>query len=78
MSWDDTVRARNEATHDVGRWRTVRTLADGALNTKLLDAASDDAHDVVVFATNDYLGLSQHPAVRQGALDAIQRFGAGW
>ncbi len=77
MSWDDTVRARNEATHDVGRWRTVRTLADGALNTKLLDAASDDAHDVVVFATNDYLGLSQHPAVRQGALDAIQRFGAG-
>jgi len=29
------------------------------------------------FAGNDYLGLSQHPAVRQAAIEAIDRFGLG-
>jgi len=29
------------------------------------------------FAGNDYLGLSQHPAVREAAIEAIDRFGLG-
>ncbi len=29
------------------------------------------------FASNDYLGLSQHPAILQSAKDAIDRFGVG-
>src|SRR5207253_8941068 len=32
---------------------------------------------VVSFASNDYLGLTQHPAVVAAARDALQRWGAG-
>ena len=32
---------------------------------------------LVNFASNDYLGLSQHPSVKAAAKDAIDRFGAG-
>jgi 8-amino-7-oxononanoate synthase len=32
---------------------------------------------LVNFASNDYLGLSQHPSVTVAAKDAIDRFGAG-
>ena len=33
--------------------------------------------ELVNFASNDYLGLSQHPAVRQAAKEAIDHFGVG-
>jgi 8-amino-7-oxononanoate synthase len=32
---------------------------------------------LVNFASNDYLGLSQHPSVKAAAIAAIERFGAG-
>jgi 8-amino-7-oxononanoate synthase len=32
---------------------------------------------LINFASNDYLGLSQHNAVRQAAIEAIQQFGLG-
>lgn len=55
----------------MGRWRTVRTLAGGEPHTRLDDRA------VVSFASNDYLGLTQHPAVRAAATEAIERWGSG-
>jgi len=38
---------------------------------------TDGAQPVVTFASNDYLGLTQHPAVIAAASDALQRYGAG-
>ena len=32
---------------------------------------------LVNFASNDYLGLAQHPNLRMAAAEALQRFGAG-
>jgi 8-amino-7-oxononanoate synthase len=32
---------------------------------------------LVSFCSNDYLGLSQHPAVKRAAAQAVQRYGAG-
>ena len=32
---------------------------------------------VLLFASNDYLGLARHPDVIQSAVEATQRFGAG-
>jgi 8-amino-7-oxononanoate synthase len=67
------VEARNTAIRSEGRWRTIRTLDGGAPETRL--AATGQA--VVSFASNDYLGLSQHPALAEAAHDAIRRFGTG-
>jgi 8-amino-7-oxononanoate synthase len=52
--------------------RRLRSI-DGIQGTRL-----DLEHTSFVnFASNDYLGLSQHNAVREAAIEAIQRFGLG-
>ena len=38
---------------------------------------SVDAHRLISLSSNDYLGLTHHPRVRQAALDAVRDFGAG-
>lgn len=72
MSWADQVDARLASIRDAGRWRTIRAL-DGTGPLLTLD----DGRDVVSFASNDYLGLSQHPDVRAAAVAAIDRWGTG-
>jgi len=72
-SWRARVLARNAEIRAQGRWRSIRTLEDGAAETTL----SASGQRVVSFASNDYLGLSQHPALAQAAHDAIRRLGTG-
>jgi 8-amino-7-oxononanoate synthase len=36
-----------------------------------------DGRDVLLFASNDYLGLAGHPEVRAAAVGAVQSYGAG-
>jgi 8-amino-7-oxononanoate synthase len=64
MTWDAWVDAETRAIKSSDRWRAPRAL-DGR----------NDA--VVAFASNDYLGLTQHPAVMAAAHDALDRWGAG-
>ena len=59
--WADWVARESAAVVAAGRWRRIRTL-DGA---------------VVNFASNDYLGLSDHGAVVAAAHAALDRWGAG-
>jgi 8-amino-7-oxononanoate synthase len=47
---------------------TVRT-ADGGVRR--------GTSQLLSFCDNDYLGLSQHPALKRAAMDATERFGAG-
>jgi 8-amino-7-oxononanoate synthase len=70
--WRRLVEERNAAIAATGRWRTIRALDGGGPVFTLADG-----REVVSFASNDYLGLSQHPAVRAAAVDAIQRWGTG-
>jgi 8-amino-7-oxononanoate synthase len=67
------VEARNAEIRAGGRWRSIRDLAGGAPETTL--AATGQR--VVSFASNDYLGLSQHPALAAAAHEAIRRYGTG-
>ncbi len=60
--WDGWAADECRAVAAAGRWRTVRT---------------DDDAPATTFASNDYLGLSQHPAVIAAAHDALDRWGAG-
>ena len=39
--------------------------------------ASVDDRRVISLSSNDYLGLTHHPRLRQAALDAVREFGAG-
>ena len=39
--------------------------------------ATRDGQQMISFCCNDYLGLSQHPQVKQAALAAIEQYGAG-
>jgi 8-amino-7-oxononanoate synthase len=69
--WPQRIRAQLAHVVDEGRWRAPREFdASGPRGTL-------DGSDVVSFASNDYLGLSAHPAVRAAAHDALDRWGAG-
>lgn len=72
-SWAALVAARNDATRAAGRWRSIRSLDGGAPSTQV----STTGEAVLGFASNDYLGLSQHPAVVAAAHEALDRDGAG-
>jgi 8-amino-7-oxononanoate synthase len=55
-----------------GRWRWLRVLDGGGPQFLLAGE-----REVVSFASNDYLGLSQHPAVVAAAGAALDRWGTG-
>ena len=59
--WADWVESECRTGEAAGRWRRI----------------SDLDQSLVSFASNDYLGLSQHPAVVAAAHDALDRWGAG-
>jgi 8-amino-7-oxononanoate synthase len=71
--WRARVEAKNAEIRAQGRWRRICTLEGGAPETRL--AATGQG--VVSFASNDYLGLSQHPALAAAAHEAIERYGTG-
>jgi 8-amino-7-oxononanoate synthase len=71
--WGDRVAARLDAIRAEGRWREYRDFdAFGPRGTLAATGA-----EVVSFASNDYLGLTSHPAVIAAAHDALDRWGAG-
>ena len=71
MSWSEWAAGEAAAIRAAGRWRSVRSLAGGGPAFEL------DGRRVVSFASNDYLGLTQHPAVVGAARAALDRHGAG-
>ncbi len=72
MSWHEWAESDALALHTAGRWRAPRTFdSKGTVGTLA------DGREVTSFASNDYLGLSQHPAVVSAAHDALDRFGTG-
>ncbi len=73
MSWAERIAARLDAVRTDGRWRDVRTLTDGHSTTSVWASGTK----VVTFASNDYLGLSQHPDVVAAAHAALDSDGAG-
>jgi len=73
VSWTAWAAAQAEAIHGSGRWRAPRDL-DAAGPHGTITATGQR---VVSYASNDYLGLTQHPAVIAAAHAAIDRWGAG-
>ena len=72
MSWLDELPARLEeleASHLTRRRRRVRPAGGAWLWV--------DGRRMLAFCSNDYLGLSQHPALKQAAMAGIDRYGVG-
>jgi 8-amino-7-oxononanoate synthase len=72
-AWSSLVEARNRGLHAEGRWRHPVTF-DAQGPEGVLTA---DGRKVVAFASNDYLGLSFHPAVIAAAHEALDLWGTG-
>jgi 8-amino-7-oxononanoate synthase len=70
-TWSAWVGAELDAVRAAGRWRATRAFDACGPAGDLL------GRPVVSFASNDYLGLSAHPAVAAAAHDAIDRWGTG-
>ena len=72
LTWDGRIGAELAAIRDAGRWREPRDLIPiGAVT------GSVGGRPVVTFASNDYLGLTHHPAVVAAAHAALDRWGTG-
>ncbi|MGD1904057.1 MAG: 8-amino-7-oxononanoate synthase [Geitlerinemataceae cyanobacterium] len=55
------------------QWHRQETTFDGAPGATI----AQDGRQFLNFASNDYLGLAADPRVRQAAIEAIDRYGAG-
>lgn len=75
--WADWVEGECRLIEQAGRWRSLRVLDGGTPATSFIDPHTGTARSVVSFASNDYLGLSQHPSVKAAAVEAIERWGTG-
>jgi 8-amino-7-oxononanoate synthase len=73
VSWSDWADAEAGAIRSAGRWRAPRDLDAAGPEGKL----APDGRPVVSFASNDYLGLTQHPDVVAAGHAALDRWGAG-
>ncbi len=69
--WPSLVEARNQRLSAEGRWRT-RVTFDGRGPQGVL---VEDGRKVIAFTSNDYLGLSLHPAVVAAAHEALDHWG---
>jgi glycine C-acetyltransferase len=61
-----------EALREQGLFRRLRILSDEQKATTVVDG-----RQVVNLSSNNYLGLTTHPKLRERALDAIRRYGVG-
>lgn len=71
--WQARVAAQCAEIAAEGRWRRPRPF-DAAGPAGVLVA---EGRPVVSFASNDYLGLTAHPAVKAAATEAVRRWGTG-
>ena len=76
-----TARARNplgfleaemEDLRAKGLFRRLRVVESEQKSRCVIDG-----HEVITLSSNNYLGLNTHPRLRQAAIEAIERFGAG-
>src|SRR5437899_10484938 len=81
MSWSARAAAQAREIRDAGRWRAPRDLDARGVEARLGGTEGELTggynRPVVSFASNDYLGLTAHPAVIAAAHDALDRWGAG-
>jgi 5-aminolevulinate synthase len=78
MDYEDRFRQHLESLHQEGRYRVFADLKRRCGAYPAADHFTEaGTRDVTVWCSNDYLGMSQHPAVRGAMHEAINAVGAG-
>ncbi|HEV7462881.1 MAG TPA: 5-aminolevulinate synthase [Methyloceanibacter sp.] len=78
MDYENRFRQHLEALHQEGRYRVFAELKRRCGAYPTADHFTQaGTHDVTVWCSNDYLGMSQHPAVCAAMHEAIEEVGAG-
>ncbi|NNN22028.1 MAG: 8-amino-7-oxononanoate synthase, partial [Acidimicrobiales bacterium] len=63
--WENWVANLTGNLKASSRWRQIRSISHNGSDSP------------VIFASNDYLGLTSHPTVKNSAISAIEKYGAG-
>jgi 8-amino-7-oxononanoate synthase len=71
-AFDEELSSRLQDVREQGLYRQLRHI-DSPQGPRL----EIDGHSLLNFSSNDYLGLANHPALKDAALAAINNFGAG-
>jgi 5-aminolevulinate synthase len=78
MDYENQFRRHLESLHQEGRYRVFADLKRRCGAYPVADHFTETGtRDVTVWCSNDYLGMSQHPAVRAAMHEAIDQVGAG-
>lgn len=79
MKINDFIDSALSDLHDNGNYRVFADLERraGAFPSALRYNDDGSTQDVTVWCSNDYLGMGQHPAVKQAMLETIEKCGAG-
>src|SRR5258708_14269917 len=71
-SFNESLQAELDAIRAAGLLRELRRV-DSAQGPRILLAG----RECLNFSSNDYLGLANHPALKEAAIKATEKFGAG-
>lgn len=77
MDFDTLFNAQLDALKDEGNYRIFAELERKCGSFPRAKNHSDGADEVVVWCSNDYLGMGQNPEVMQAMKDAVDKCGAG-
>ncbi|MCH7903768.1 MAG: glycine C-acetyltransferase [Armatimonadetes bacterium] len=66
------LKTNIQELHDKNLYKTPRVLESPARGRVRMDGK-----DVINFSSNNYLGLADHPKVKQAMVDAVERWGVG-
>ena len=78
MDYEDRFRRHLDALHQEGRYRVFADLKRRCGAYPAAQHFTDaGTREVTVWCSNDYLGMSQHPVVRNAMHEAIDAVGAG-
>jgi 5-aminolevulinate synthase len=78
MDYESSFRQHLESLHAEGRYRIFADLKRRCGAYPAADHFGEQGtRDVIVWCSNDYLGMSQHPLVRGAMHEAIEEVGAG-
>jgi len=71
--YEQKLNADLQALRDAGTYKRLRHLTGPmAAHVKM-----EEAGDVIVLSSNDYLGLADDPAVIEAGIDGLRKYGAG-